>query len=272
VGPHDEVGPVPPEKVDSLVEAVDQDNAAGRQVRHEKLSVRIARQILRDIRRNGIAAGASLPPEPTMAQDLSIGRGTLREGLRLLEFTGIISIRSGSGGGPLVCAPTDADFARTTSLYLSSRSATVGDLAQARLVLEPTLAGLAARNPTPRAMERLHGTLAQLKEVPPDRHRDFARIGTTLNMTISAMSGNVVLSTMSGGILALWMERISPWIVYSRSQRTRSLTSYEAIIAAIGEGDCHSAEANMHELISKWIEVLLKNYPSVFSEIVDWRT
>lgn len=272
MGPHDEIGPVPEEKVDALVAAVDHDSALGQQVRHEKLSIRTARQILRNIRQRGISAGSSLPPEPTMAQDLSIGRGTLREGLRLLEFAGLLSIRSGSGGGPLVCAPTHADFARTASLHLSSRSATVGELAQARLVIEPTLAGLAAHNRTPFALERLHGALEELKAVPPDQHRDFARVGTTLNSTISAMSGNVVLSMMSGGILALWMQRISPWVVYSRSHRVESLASYDAIISAIERGECESAEREMHQLIYKWIKVLLKNYPSVLNEVVDWRT
>ena len=65
----------------------------------------VARAISDDILRNSRQSGDRLPPEKDMLEMYAVGRGTLREALRYLELQGIIDIKPGSRGGPVVSAP-----------------------------------------------------------------------------------------------------------------------------------------------------------------------
>src|SRR5579863_4724994 len=81
-----------------------------------KTATIVARRIVRDIDRLSLEAGDKLPPERVMLEEYQVGRGTLRESLRFLELQGIISLKPGPGGGPVVERPEATSLA--TSLML----------------------------------------------------------------------------------------------------------------------------------------------------------
>src|SRR5216684_960606 len=81
--------------------------------RAEKLSQVVAREIVRDMK--GLKAAAMLPQESVMLERYRVGRASLREALRILEVHGLIVIRAGPGGGPMVAPVRTRDFARMTS-------------------------------------------------------------------------------------------------------------------------------------------------------------
>jgi GntR family transcriptional repressor for pyruvate dehydrogenase complex len=59
---------------------------------------------IRDLIARGQAkSGDRLPPERDMAQALGVGRSTLREAIRVMEFSGLLDVRPGEG--TFVCAP-----------------------------------------------------------------------------------------------------------------------------------------------------------------------
>ena len=106
-----------------------------------------ARDLVRDIVNRGLQTGDKLPSEAVMLEDYGLSRESLREGLRLLEVQGLITIRRGPGGGPIVGHLDPASLGRTSTLYFHLAGATYRELLEAWLVLEPILAERAARNP-----------------------------------------------------------------------------------------------------------------------------
>ena len=73
--------------------------------RRPKAHERVA-NILRDrIVTGELAAGDRLPPEDELTTQFGIARTTLREALRVLESQGLLLIRRGRGGGPVVTHP-----------------------------------------------------------------------------------------------------------------------------------------------------------------------
>src|SRR5688500_15216649 len=105
--------------------------------RQRKASENVAAQLVNDIVSPGLVPGDSLPAEAAMMVEYQAGRGTVREALRLLEVHGLISIKTGPNGGPIVCDVTAADLARILSLYFARMNVTFADLGDARLELEP---------------------------------------------------------------------------------------------------------------------------------------
>src|ERR1700710_1676577 len=85
--------------------------------RPPKTAMRVAQRIVDDVVRGGATTGSSLPPERIMLETYEIGRGTLREALRLLEFQGVITLKPGPKGGPVLVRP-DATHLATTLVLL----------------------------------------------------------------------------------------------------------------------------------------------------------
>src|SRR5437660_9252231 len=79
--------------------------------RPPKAAMLVAQRIVRHIVRGNLQAGDLLPPERVMLETYQTGRGTLREALRLLEFQGVIALKPGPRGGPVVLNPDASHLA-----------------------------------------------------------------------------------------------------------------------------------------------------------------
>src|SRR5439155_15826548 len=112
-----------------------------------KTSERIALEIVHDIVAQGLQAGDHLPLEAAMVEHYGVSRASLREALRLLEVQGLIALKPGPGGGPVVGSVDAPSLARTTTLYFHLGGMTYGELYQTQEMLEPLCAELAARHP-----------------------------------------------------------------------------------------------------------------------------
>jgi DNA-binding FadR family transcriptional regulator len=106
-------------------------------VSNRKLYIQIADQI-RDLIESGAAEpGRQLPSERDLAQDLGVSRPTVREALIALEVAGLIDIRVGVGA-----------FVRGRNggvEPLPEQNHSPIEVMQARCIIEPEVAALAAR-------------------------------------------------------------------------------------------------------------------------------
>lgn len=109
----------------------------------------VARSIVGDIQSDGLAPGANLPGEAAMLEKYGVSRESLREGLRLLEVQGMITIRRGPGGGPVVGEVDSAHLGRVSALFYNMSGATYRELFDAWIWAEGELADRAARNSDP---------------------------------------------------------------------------------------------------------------------------
>jgi len=88
--------------------------------RQPKTSERIARDIASHIVDNKLAPGTMLPTEREMIESMGVGRTTLREALRLLETRGVLTIKSGPRGGPVVRRPRPSDLSEALTCIRAS--------------------------------------------------------------------------------------------------------------------------------------------------------
>src|SRR5579859_173204 len=98
------------------------------QRRNQKTSERVALDIVHDIVARGFRLGDRLPLEAEMVEQYGVSRASLREALRLLEVQGLIRLKPGPGGGPVVGSVDAAHLARTATLYFHLGASTYGQL------------------------------------------------------------------------------------------------------------------------------------------------
>ena len=122
-------------------------DAVGRQL---KTSEVVARHLVHDIVSRGLTTGDRLPLEAETLEEHGVSRESLRERLRLLEAQGLISLKRGPRGGPMVGHLDPANLGRTSTLYYHVAGGTYEELFDAWVVTEALLAERAARNPTAR--------------------------------------------------------------------------------------------------------------------------
>ena len=123
--------------------------------RPEKVFEVVARDIVREIQSKHLEPGSMLAPEAQMLVEYNVGRGSLREALRVLEVHGLIAMKPGPKGGPVVGEVTSSSFGRMASLYFQAGAMTFNELMEARTTLEPTLARLAAERRDPEGLRLL---------------------------------------------------------------------------------------------------------------------
>jgi GntR family transcriptional repressor for pyruvate dehydrogenase complex len=89
--------------------------------------------------------GDSLPSEGELLKKLGISRPTLREALRILEYEGLLQLGRGARAGATVLSFSIETAAKYGALYLASQSATLGEINEVRMLLEPPLVSVLAR-------------------------------------------------------------------------------------------------------------------------------
>src|SRR3978361_1340433 len=111
-----------------------------------KLAAQVARRIEAEVVLRGWPVGDSLGSEPDLRERHGVSRSVLREAVRLLEHHQGGRMRRGPHRGPFVAAPAAGPAARAMVIYLEYIGTSVDDLMQARRLLEPLAAGLAAQH------------------------------------------------------------------------------------------------------------------------------
>jgi DNA-binding FadR family transcriptional regulator len=133
----------------------------------DKRASKIARHIEAEIVRRGWTIGESLGSEQALQQRFCVSRSVLREAVRLVEHHQVARMRRGPNGGLLISEPDAGPATRAVVIYLEYLGTTLGDLLNARLVLEPLAASLAAERIDEAGIERLRAVLDAQKQRKP---------------------------------------------------------------------------------------------------------
>lgn len=222
-----------------------------------KLASILARDIEADIVRRGWAVGESLGSELALQQRFGVSRSVLREAVRLVEHHQVARMRRGPGGGLYICEPDAGPATRAVVIYLEYLGTTLGDLLNARLVLEPLAASLAAERIDEAGIARLRSVLhaeEQWKPGLPLPRDEF-------HIALAEQSKNPVLQLFIDILMRLTTR-------YALASRTDSaIEAIEAvehlhahhseIVAAVTAGDAARAKtlSERHvEAVTGWLE------------------
>jgi DNA-binding FadR family transcriptional regulator len=234
-----------------------------------KISELIARDIILDISEGGLKAGDSLPPEAAMLQQYAVGRASLREALRLLEVQGLVHIRAGAKGGPVVGAATAENLARMLTLYFGVAGATYQDLADVMLLLYPKVAGFAAARKLERAeIVALNASIEQSCSTPDPR---LLRTETLkdFHSLLTQFGKNFVWSLLTDAVGLIFAEDIIA-TTDSREFHATAIEDHRQIAEAVLAQNPALAQERMLDHTRKIIKFYRSQTPRIFSQLIQW--
>jgi len=236
--------------------------------RTEKIAETVARQILRDIKQQGLEPGSMLPSESVMLERFDIGRGSLREALRILEVNGLVVIKTGPGGGPIIAGHDPRNSGQMSTLHLQSIGATYRELLEARLEYETLLARKAAEREGDVAGLAVRAAM-QASIQPASDDMRYASVTTGFHATVCSAAGNPVLALAANSIQSIWSVHVTS-VLFSPEDRPLVFEQHELITKAIEKHDPKRAERLMREHMQHYVEYCEARYPARMDDVVDW--
>jgi GntR family transcriptional regulator, transcriptional repressor for pyruvate dehydrogenase complex len=234
-----------------------------------KVATMVVQRLMNDIATQELKPGDLLPPEREMLAHYAVGRGTLREALRFLELQGILQMKSGPGGGPMVAAPDSRHLANSLGLLLQISDTTFSTVIEARLMLEPQLAALAAERADDELLAALRQSIAAMSDGMDDP-RIFLTENRRFHELIATAAGNLVFGYVMASLH--WViDGSRQGVQYPERYRGIVVRAHEQIVAAIEARDPDEARAAMHDHIENMLIYLRRHYPRSLEQPIVWQ-
>lgn len=226
----------------------------------------LAQGIVREIHRRGLEPGAKLLSEQRMVERYGMARGSLREALRYLELQGVLSMKSGPGGGPVVAIPDGRHFASTLALVLQFVGARFRAIVETRWAVEPGIAALAAERAGEADRAALRACFEEMRARLDDTPR-FAEENRRFHDLLAFASGNAVLRFL---LPALHWIASGAGVVYSDDERRRILTATRRILLAVEAGDGPRAYTATRRFFAASLDYLDRRHPQLMDRPLTW--
>ncbi|HEY9056210.1 MAG TPA: FCD domain-containing protein [Aurantimonas sp.] len=135
----------------------------------------IADQLRELIVANGLRPGDPIAPEWFHSQDLRASRGTLREALKILEFQGLITSKTGPGGGIFVSSVSPDQAIRLLDNLFLFEQPSIANIYALRKWVEPELAASVAGKLSPDGFAALQSTIRLYEDEPTTAEEEYAQ-------------------------------------------------------------------------------------------------
>jgi DNA-binding FadR family transcriptional regulator len=224
-------------------------NRRGPERRSERrVSSQIQREVMQLILDRRLQAGAPLPTETELMQDLGVSRNSVREALKALQALDIVDIRHGYGTyvGEASLTPFVDGLTFRTLAQPDDKNETgaLAEILQVREVLEEGLIRRVAAVLTEPELDRLEAVVAEMEEAGRSG-RPFPELDREFHELLYASLGNALVPQLLGAF----------WTVFSRVVGIRGWTDdpspemtvrrHRDIVTALRARDVEAAQRAM---------------------------
>jgi DNA-binding FadR family transcriptional regulator len=229
-----------------------------REIERERVSERVAQEIMKMIAAGTLAPGERLPGERQLAEMMNVSRVSVRAALQELKAQGIVTAVQG-GGTRITAVPADHESGLMRLVRADVKN--LHELAEIRANIEVWAARRAARYASPEQIEEIRRALEAMAD--PERgggHK--AEDDYAFHMAIAKATGSAVYMHLMSTLHDI-LERMFEYHRYTLIARPEDdamlLTHHRKIFDAIKARDPEAAGRAMQE----HLEAVVRSYAAV---------
>lgn len=207
-------------------------------VRAPRVYEHIVEQVERAICEGHLRSGDRLPPEREMVHQFRASRVAVREALRTLEHRGLVEVRHGASGGHFVRHAHADLLRRDIAMLLRLGRVSPSQLVEARLLIEPEIARLAAERATDTDVAALRSALTERARRGASRRLDF-----DFHRLLAIAAGNPVHAGLVEALIDLKVEGVAP----QAEDGAAVVAAHTDILGAVASGKAEQARTAMAE-------------------------
>lgn len=191
------------------------EEAGNRRRPERRLSGQIQREVMQLILDRKLRAGAPLPTEAELMEDLGVSRNSVREALKALQALDIVDIRHGYGTyvGEASLTPLVDGLTFRTLARPSDDASALAEILQVREVLEEGLIRRVAGTLSEAELDRLEAVVTRM-ETAGQEGGPFAELDREFHELLYASLGNALVPQLLGAF----------WTVFRRVSGIRGWT------------------------------------------------
>lgn len=204
--------------------------------KHQKTYTQVVDYFRERILAGELRPGDKLPPEREVAEELGVSRNSVREAIKVLDMTGVISSQQGSGN--YITCDFDKSIAQTMTMMFAMHRVDYSMISQVRYTLERQAFSLACDRATEEQIEEIEQLIAELDASDDERVR--ARKDKEIHYKISKASGNVLIADIleaCSGVIDTFVVDMRAKIMRNERDKERLNNSHRELVQALREGD-----------------------------------
>jgi len=213
----------------------------------------VADRIRATIFRDKLALFQRIPSERDLAAQFGVSRVVVREAIRTLESSGLVTVKKGPKGGIFVAQDYERPIVDTVTNLLAGGEATLDNLFEMRLLIEPYAAARLAERGSEADFAMLEGRIAQAeREHGADRSVRHAYID--FHRQIIRLAGNPLLAIVGETVLRVLYDRVKA--VLSAETTEVGLIMHQQLVNACRNRQVDAARA----IMAQDIEILSRRF------------
>lgn len=199
-----------------------------RAVKPRRIHEEIVGQIREQIAEGLLKSGDQLPSERELSEKFQVSRASVREAIRALESLGLVKIKSGDG--TYIASSLQTLLSPLNSIILQQKDVLL-DIFEARQIIEPEMAALAAKRADPEEVGQMAAILEEQARQVADGGTGMEADSAFHSMLAQAAKNKVILRLNDSIMDSLRETRERS--LHTDGRPTRSLAGHQKILEAI---------------------------------------
>ena len=226
-------------------------------IKRRRLSDEVTAQIRARIAAGELKPGDKLPPERELAEALQVSRGAVREAIRGLEQSGVVTLQHGVKGGAFIGTGDPASIGDSFLDMFHLGGVSLSDLTEARLWLEASVVRMACERASRDDLAALDANVDEAERLfKAGRYEDKIDVNVEFHNILARATHNPVMVMLMGALMEV-MRDFAHAVGGERHDLT--IRARREFLRHVRAGDAEAAE----EAMARQVKDLQQRYLQV---------